>query len=63
MVIKLFLKNLGGRVKKSKFREFGLAQVKKVNNSLLIKNFFNKKNTNNVWMSHADQVSKLAKWF
>ena len=52
-------KELGGKVKKSKFREFGLAQVKKVNNSQLIKNFFNKKNINNVWMSHADQVSKL----
>ena len=35
-------KELGGKVKKSKFREFGLAQVKKVNNSQLIKNFFNK---------------------
>ena len=52
-------KELGGKVKKSKFREFGLAQVKKVNNSQLIKNFFNKKNINNVWMSHADRVSKL----
>jgi len=56
-------KELGGKVKKSKFREFGLAQVKKVNNSQLIKNFFNKKNTNNVWMSHADQVSKLPNGF
>ena len=51
-------KELGGKVKKSKFREFGLAQIKKINNSKLIKNFF-KKNTNNVWMSHTDQVSKL----
>jgi len=56
-------KELGGRVKKSKFREFGLAEIKKVNNSLLIKNFFNNKNTNNVWMSHADHVSKLPKGF
>ena len=56
-------KELGGKVKKSKFREFGLAQVKKVNNSQLIKNFFNKKNTNNAWMSHADQVSKLPNGF
>ena len=56
-------KELGGKVKKSRFREFGLAKVKKVNNSLLIKNFFNKKNNNNVWMSHADQVSKLPKGF
>jgi len=56
-------KELGGRVKKSKFREFGFAEIKKVNNSLLIKNFFNNKNTNNVWMSHADHVSKLPKGF
>ena len=56
-------KELGGRVKKSKFREFGLAEIKKVNNSSLIKNFFNNKNTNNVWMSHADHVSKLPKGF
>ena len=56
-------KELGGKVKKSRFREFGLAKVKKVNNSLLIKNFFNKKKKNNVWMSHADQVSKLPKGF
>ena len=56
-------KELGGKVKKSRFREFGLAKVKKVNNSLLIKNFFNKKKNNNVWMSHADQVSKLPKGF
>ena len=56
-------KELGGRVKKSKFREFGSAEIKKVNNSSLIKNFFNNKNTNNVWMSHADHVSKLPKGF
>ena len=56
-------KELGGRVKKSRFREFGFAEIKKVNNSLLIKNFFNNKNINNVWMSHADQVSKLPNGF
>ena len=56
-------KELGGKVKKSKHREFGLAEVKKINKSLLINNFFNKKNLTNVWMSHADQVSKLPKGF
>ena len=56
-------KELGGKVKKSKYREFGLAQVKKVSNSQLIKNFFDKKNTRNVWMSHADHVSKLPEGF
>ena len=56
-------KELGGKVKKSNQREFGLAEIKKVRNSLLTKNFFNKKNRNNVWMSHADQVSKMPKNF
>ena len=41
-------KELGGKVKKSNHREFGLAEIKKVDNSKLTKNFFNKKNKNNV---------------
>ncbi len=53
----------GGRVKQSKYREFGLANIRKKSESILIKNFFNKKNINKVWMSHADQVSKLPKNF
>ena len=56
-------KELGGKVKKSKHREFGLAKIIKVSNSILTKNFFDKKNTSNVWMSHADQVSKMPKGF
>ena len=56
-------KELGGRVKRSKYREFGLATIKKISNSVLTKNFFNNKNTSNVWMSHADQVSKMPKNF
>jgi len=53
----------GGKVKKSLSREFGLVKIKKINNSPLVKNFFNKYNINNVWMSHADQVYKLPKEF
>ena len=56
-------KELGGKVKKSKHREFGLAKISKVSNSILTKNFFNNNNTSNVWMSHADQVSKMPKGF
>ncbi len=52
----------GGKVKQSKHREFGLANISKKNNSLLIKDFFNKK-SKKVWMSHADQVYKLPKMF
>ena len=36
-------KEFGGKVKKSEFREFGFAKIKKINNSILTKNFFNKK--------------------
>ena len=56
-------KMLGGTVKKSNHREFGLAEINKKSNSLLTKNFFDKKNKNDVWMSHADQVSKMPKNF
>ncbi|WP_435087735.1 glutamine-hydrolyzing GMP synthase [Candidatus Pelagibacter bacterium nBUS_29] len=53
----------GGKVKQSKHREFGLANIYKKNESLLTKNFFNKKKFKKVWMSHADQVSKLPQNF
>ena len=53
----------GGRVKQSKYREFGLANLIKKNNSLLTDNFFGRKKSKVVWMSHADQVSKLPKNF
>ncbi len=53
----------GGRVKQSKHREFGLAKIFKKRDSLLTKNFYGIKKTKEVWMSHADQVSKLPKNF
>ena len=56
-------KELGGKVKKSKYREFGLAEIKKISNSLLTNNLFDKKKRTKVWMSHADQVSKMPKNF
>ena len=52
----------GGKVKQSKHIEFGLANIYKKNNSLLTKDYFNKK-SKKVWMSHADQVYKLPKSF
>ena len=51
-------KEMGGKVKQSKSREFGLAKVKKLKNSILTKNFFSR-GENKVWMSHADEVTKL----
>ena len=53
----------GGKVKQSKHREFGLANIFKKNNSPLIKNYFKNRKYVKVWMSHADQVSKLPKNF
>ena len=53
----------GGRVKQSKYREFGLANIFKKRDSLLTKNFYNMKKNKKVWMSHADQVSILPKSF
>ena len=53
----------GGKIKKSKHREFGLANIFKKNDSLLVKKFFKNKKFAKVWMSHADQVSKLPKNF
>ncbi len=49
----------GGRIKQSKHREFGLANIFKKKNSLIIKKFFKNKKIKKVWMSHADQVYKL----
>ena len=56
-------KELGGKVKKAKHREFGLAKLKRINKSKLTQNFFNQSGLNKVWMSHADEVTKLAKGF
>ena len=53
----------GGRVKQSKHREFGLANIFRKKDCLLIKDLFKNKKTIKVWMSHADQVSKLPKNF
>ena len=53
----------GGKVKQSKHREFGLANISKKKNSPLTKNFFKRKKSIKAWMSHADEVSKLPKNF
>ena len=59
----ILAKSLGGKVKKSKYREFGSATINKKNKSLLIKGFFNRSNACDVWMSHSDEVSRLPKDF
>ncbi len=55
-------KEMGGKVKESKSREFGLVKVKSIKNSILTKNFFTN-GVSNVWMSHADEVIKLPRNF
>ena len=58
----ILAKKFGGKVKISKTREFGYAQIKSDNRCLLTKNFFkNKKNS--VWMSHQDIVTKIPRGF
>ncbi len=60
--LQLIAKLKGGVVKSSnKKREFGRAFILKKKNSLLTKNFFNKRNS--VWMSHQDAVVKLPENF
>ncbi len=59
----IIAKEMGGKIKNSKYREFGLTAVKRKKKSLLVKNFFNRSNSSNVWMSHADHVSRLPKNF
>ena len=55
---------MGGKVKNVNYLEnLVWLKIKKINNSLLVKNFFGKGNINNVWMSHSDQVYKLPKGF
>ena len=55
-------KKLGGKVKSSKKREFGRANLKYISKSLITKNFFTNK-TNSVWMSHQDIVTQIPKGF
>ena len=44
----------GGRVKQSKHREFGLANISKKKNSVLTKKFFKGKNSVKVWKSDSE---------
>ena len=61
--LQLIAKIFGGTIKSSKRkREFGRASLYKKNQSLLIRNFFSKKEKI-VWMSHQDAVTKLPKGF
>jgi len=54
----ILAKKFGGRIKISKNREFGKAEIKSKSKSLITKNFFNKKGSV-VWMSHQDVVQRL----
>ena len=61
--LQLIIKLFGGKIiSLQKRREFGRSILFKKKKSLLIKNFFNKKNKS-VWMSHQDAVVKLPRNF
>ncbi len=61
--LQLISKLFGGSIKSlKKKREFGRASLFKKKQSLLVKNFFKKRNIS-VWMSHQDAVTKLPKGF
>ena len=58
----ILAKKFRGKVKISKTREFGHAEIKSIRKSLITKKFFkNKKNS--VWMSHQDIVTKIPEGF
>ena len=54
-------KVLDGKVKKSKYREFGLAVVREKNKSILTKNFFNKKKNKQCMDESCRSSFKIAK--
>ncbi len=61
--LQLLAITFGGKViTKKTLREFGKAEVKKKNNSLLTRNFFDN-NASSVWMSHQDAVSHIPRNF
>ncbi len=60
----LICKLLGGKISKSKKREFGktIIRINNKNQSLLLKDLF-KNNIEEVWMSHGDAVTELPEGF
>jgi GMP synthase (glutamine-hydrolysing) len=60
----LICKMLGGKISKSKKREFGktIIRRKSRNQSLFLKDLF-KKNIEEVWMSHGDAITELPQGF
>lgn len=58
--MQLIAERFGGKVKQSRKREFGLASVNILTSSALFKGL---KNTETLWMSHGDKLSKVPKGF
>ena len=58
--MQLIVKMLGGKIEKSRKREFGPADIKVLDNSDLFKNI---NNNERVWMSHSDRVLSLPEGF
>ena len=58
--LQLLVYNNGGKIHKSKHREYGHTNIKKISKSVLLKN---SKNEFIVWMSHGDSIDKMPKDF
>ena len=61
--LQLLSKVLGGKVNKSKNREYGYAKIKLKKYSKILPNKWKKNNEINVWMSHGDNIVKIPKDF
>ena len=61
--MQLICQTLGGKVKSTKRREFGKAEIKVLRNNLLLKGIGNTKKSSQVWMSHGDEVIDLPSGF
>ncbi|OQM34480.1 glutamine-hydrolyzing GMP synthase [bacterium endosymbiont of Pedicinus badii] len=63
--MQIMVQQMGGTVKKSKFKEFGETQIKvlKKKSKLIQKNDYDKNYLAKVWMSHEDEVYKIPKNF
>ncbi|MBE2254658.1 MAG: glutamine-hydrolyzing GMP synthase [Ignavibacteria bacterium] len=58
--LQLLVYNNGGKIHKSKHREYGHTRIKKISKSVLLKN---SKSEFIVWMSHGDSIDKMPKDF
>lgn len=61
--LQLICKNFNGKIESTKFREFGKANIRLINDSDLLRNIYKRNNDYQVWMSHSDSVINLPDGF